>query len=59
MRGEISGTVHEIGSICPQLPFGLIFLVMLIPFFGVLADHIGRKPIMMGAFALLSSAKTQ
>jgi MFS transporter, MHS family, proline/betaine transporter len=32
---------------------GLIFLVVLVPLFGVLADHIGRrKPIMMGAFAL-------
>ena len=27
-------------------------VVVLVPLFGVLADHIGRKPIMMGAFAL-------
>jgi MFS family permease len=32
---------------------GLVFLVVLVPLFGVLADQLGRrKPIMMGAFAL-------
>jgi MFS transporter, MHS family, proline/betaine transporter len=31
---------------------GLIFLVVLVPLFGMLADHIGRKSIMMSAFAL-------
>ena len=31
---------------------GLIFLVVLVPLFGALADRIGRKPIMMSAFAL-------
>lgn len=31
---------------------GLIFLVVLVPLSGILADHVGRKPLMMGAFVL-------
>jgi MFS transporter, MHS family, proline/betaine transporter len=31
---------------------GLAFLVLLVPLFGALADYIGRKPIMLGAFGL-------
>jgi len=31
---------------------GLIFLVVLVPLSGILADHVGRRPIMIGAFVL-------
>jgi MHS family proline/betaine transporter-like MFS transporter len=31
---------------------GLAFLVLLVPLFGALADRVGRKPIMIGAFVL-------
>jgi MHS family proline/betaine transporter-like MFS transporter len=41
-----------VGTALVAQSVGLLFLVVLVPLFGVLADHIGRKPIMMGAFAL-------
>jgi len=34
---------------------GLAFLILAMPLFGALSDHIGRKPIMIGAYLLYLS----
>jgi MFS family permease len=34
---------------------GLAFLILAVPLFGALSDHIGRKPIMIGAYLLYLS----